>query len=144
MKYYKSPSNEVFAFPADGSDDVYIAECRPDLIRIDEAEADELRKPAQIPYAVLAEEYLTMVRATREDILNRITGIGFAAQAIGDVTSITAIKTARQALLDITKAPDVIAATDLAGLRGAVLTEYQRIAAATPLSVQKAFAGVDL
>jgi hypothetical protein len=46
MKYYKSPTNEVFAYEADGSQDRYI---KKNLVAITEEEAQAIIKAAPIP-----------------------------------------------------------------------------------------------
>ena len=99
---------------------------------------------APVPlYADIANAHLATVRATREAILNRLAGLGFAALAANDAPTVTAIAAARQGLLDITKAASVMSATTLDALKAAVLSEYRKLTAAAPLTVQKAFQGVD-
>ena len=50
FKYYKDANNQVYAFEADGSQDVYIS---PSLISITKAQADALRAPvATIPSVI--------------------------------------------------------------------------------------------
>lgn len=94
-------------------------------------------------YADIAASYLAEVRTTREAILNRLAGLGFAAVATNNTADVTAIATARQGLLDITKAVSVTSATTLDALKAAVLSEYRKLTAASPASLQKAFQGVD-
>lgn len=48
MKHFKDLNNAVFAFPADGSDDGWIAANMPHLIPISDDEADELRAPPPV------------------------------------------------------------------------------------------------
>ncbi len=118
----RSPG-ETFSFDADGMLTIHPA--------------------AEVPFGQIAAAYLGEVRAIRESILNRLAGIGFGAMAANDLPAVSAIATAREALLDITKVPAVLAATDLAALKAAVLAEYRRIVMAAPTAVQKAFDGVD-
>lgn len=92
-----------------------------------------------IPYAQIATTYLNTVRTVRDQILNRIAGIGFAATATGDTATVKGVMIARQALLDITIAPSVLAATDADGLKAAVLATYRAIVAAAPVGIRAAF-----
>jgi hypothetical protein len=87
---------------------------------------------------------LAQVRAVREVTLNRLAGIGFAAQASGDAEALNGALKARQALLDITKATPVQAATDQIALKAALKAVYTEIAAAAPVAVRAAFAEIDL
>jgi hypothetical protein len=88
--------------------------------------------------------YMATVRTTREAILNRLAGLGFAAMADDNTQAVTAIKTARQALLDITSDPSVLASTTIEGLKVAVLARYKAIAAAVPVDIRTAFDKVAL
>lgn len=102
--------------------------------------------PAPEPFAPQKDAFLAQVRATRELILNRLPGMWMAAQAAGDDATSTAIVIARQALLDITQHPDVLAAEaaeNLAALRAAVKAEYKAIATAAPEALRSAFNMVD-
>jgi hypothetical protein len=103
-----------------------------------------LSDPPVMSYSQIAADYLDTVRITRESILNRISGIGFAAMADGDTATVDGIVTARQALLDITHAPGVLAATDGDELKTAVLAVYKAIASAAPASIRSAFNAVGL
>jgi hypothetical protein len=90
--------------------------------------------------------YLAEVRALREQILNRLAGIGLAAFVAGDQPTVDAVLTARQRLLDITKIPDALAAyaaLDLAALELAVKKEYAAIVASVPPSLINAFDEID-
>ncbi|MET3135273.1 hypothetical protein AAKU55_005581 [Oxalobacteraceae bacterium GrIS 1.11] len=91
------------------------------------------------PFAPIAAAYLDTVRVIREQILNRLAGIGFAALLAGDTVTAQAVAVARQTLLDITTAPAVLAARDTDTLKAAVLATYRAIAAATPENIRKAF-----
>ena len=94
-------------------------------------------------FSELATAYLDTVRATRETILNRLAGIGMAALVGADTATATAVATARTALLNITTDTTVLAATDLPGLKAAVLSIYKAIVAAAPAGLVKAFDGMD-
>lgn len=105
-----------------------------------DASGDLVVTPAPVPpFGPVAAAYLDTVRAVREQILNRLAGIGMAALLASDSTTAQAAGAARQALLDITKAPAVLAATDPDGLKAAVLSTYRAIVAAAPAALVKAF-----
>lgn len=90
--------------------------------------------------------YLGTVRTLREQILNRLAGIGLAALVANDKTTTDAVLAARQRLLDITKIPDAVAAyaaLDLAALELAVKTEYAAIVGGVPAVLVNAFDKVD-
>lgn len=95
--------------------------------------------PPPPPFAVLAAPYLAGVRQTRDAILNRLAGIGFAAMASSDAVTAQAIAAARTCLLDITVCPTVAAAQDMDALQAAVSAEFQRIADALPDEARRAF-----
>lgn len=98
------------------------------------------RQRASAPFSVLAERHLEATRKTREAILNRLAGIGFAAMSDGDSATVAAIAEARLRLLDITTCASVLAADDLDALRLAIADAYAQIAAALPEEAQRAFA----
>lgn len=103
--------------------------------------------PAPVPFSALATGFLTGVRNTRESILNRLAGIGLAALVDGDSGVAEAIAQARRQLLDITEAPDVLAAIgaeNMVALEDAVKARYKVIAAGVPLEVRNAFNKVSL
>ena len=102
--------------------------------------------PTPTPVLVLCDTFLVGVRKTRDGILNRLAGIGFAAMASGDTDTVQAIITARTCLLDITICPAVTAARDLDELQAAVSSEFQRIADTLPQEARRAFedAGITL
>lgn len=95
--------------------------------------------PEWSPQALMA-----VTRAGREIALNRLAGIAFAAQMEGDASIVEACLSARRALLDITKLPSVLAATDDASLKMALMTGYAAIVAAAPSAVVAAFAEMQL
>ncbi|MDZ5633924.1 hypothetical protein [Janthinobacterium sp. GMG1] len=91
------------------------------------------------PYSQLAAAFLDSVRLVREAVLNRLAGIGFAAMITGDTDVVGGVIKARQALLDITAAPAVVAASDIAALTAAVQVEYQAIISAAMPIIRDAF-----
>jgi hypothetical protein len=103
--------------------------------------------PAPVPFATLSAPFLAEVRTTREAILNRLAGIGLAALVDGDSGVAEAIAQARRQLLDITEAPEVLAAIGAENkdaLEEAVKVRYKAIAAGVPLEVRNAFNKVSL
>jgi hypothetical protein len=98
--------------------------------------------PPPAPYEPQRDAYLLTVRTTREAILNRLTGIGLAALLANDTQVASAVSAARVQLLDITTDSRVIAATDIDGLKGAVLAAYHDIVQSVPASLKNAFNGV--
>ncbi len=64
MKYYKDINNQVYAYEDDGSQDAYIPET---LVPITEAEADELRKPAQKTIEEQTEDVRIALQAAIDD-----------------------------------------------------------------------------
>lgn len=102
--------------------------------------------PTPTPLLVQCDTFLVGVRKTRDGILNRLAGIGFAAVASGDTDTVQAIIAARTCLLDITICPTITAARDLDELQAAVSSEFQRIADTLPQEARRAFedAGITL
>ncbi|PHV13719.1 hypothetical protein CSQ90_27120 [Janthinobacterium sp. BJB303] len=92
-----------------------------------------------LPFAPTAAAYLDTVRSIREQVLNRLAGIGMAALLAADTKTAQAAAAARQALLDITIVPAVLAATDLEGMVIAMRAAYAAIIAAAPLVIREAF-----
>lgn len=93
---------------------------RENLIK--QAEADEELKRLDAK-----DEYLAEVRELREKLLNRIDGIAFRAQIAGDTATVQSYLAATQRLLDITKLPAVLAATNKEEAEVAVKAEYASI-----------------
>lgn len=93
------------------------------------------------------DEMLAQARAIREQILNRLSGILLSYVVAGDTSHNSAIETARQGLLNMTKDPRVVASTDGGHTKAAVMAVYGEIAAALaaadPASVS-AFNGISL
>lgn len=86
------------------------------------------------------------VRAPREKLLNRLAGIGFAADKRGDQATVDAYLVARDRLLGLTTTPAAQAAKaafDLAALKSAVKQEYVEIVTSVPASLINAFDMVD-
>lgn len=106
----------------------------------DQAGAWAITPPAPPPFTTVAAPYLDAVRKSRDAILNRLAGIGFAAMANGDSATVEAIAAARLRLLDITSCASVMAADDLETLRQAVADEYAQIATTLPDEARRAFA----
>ena len=103
--------------------------------------------PAPVPFAASASGFLSEVRSTREAILNRLAGIGMAALVDGESGIAAAIAQARRELLEITEAPEVLAAIgaeNMPALEDAVKARYKAIAAGVPLEVRNAFNKVSL
>lgn len=98
----------------------------------------------QVNFAQQAADYMVTVRAIREQVLNRMAGIGVTALVQGDTVTAEGVVAARAALLDITTAPTVVAAKDLPALRAAVTAYYRKAVAAAPETVRKAFNAADV
>lgn len=98
MKYYKKPDDSVWAFESDGSQDEFIT---PDMVALTQSEIDAHINPPP-DYAALTQLKEAQLRAAREVILNRLSGIALAAQLTGDTSTTAAYVTVRQGLLDIT------------------------------------------
>lgn len=95
--------------------------------------------PLPEPYAQMAQAYLVSVRAKRDQILNRLSGIGFAAVEEADQRTVQTVLAARQALLDITEVPAVLAASNADALKKAVNAAYQQIVAQAPAALLGVF-----
>lgn len=90
--------------------------------------------------------YLNGVRKLREQLLNRLNGIGFRADKLDNQVVVGACIAASQRLLDITTEPAVAAAYaahDLEALKAAVKREYLAIVAGVPPELVNAFDKVD-
>lgn len=86
---------------------------------------------------------LTGFRADREKFLNRLTGIGLAAQMAGDAVTIASVVNVRKGLLDLTTATAVVGATTPDQLRLAMRAAYGAVLAGAAPAVVAAFRGVD-
>jgi len=144
---YYSPTTKGF-YPADMRHVYEAAGTWPaDAEAITAEREAELRAVPAPTFASLAATFLAGVRTTREAILNRLAGIGLAALVDGDTGMAEAIAQARRQLLDITEAPEVLAAIDaenMVDLEDAVKARYKAIAAGVPLEVRNAFNKVSL
>lgn len=85
---------------------------------------------------------LKIAKAGREIALNRLMGIAGREARAGNSALAATCDALVVALLDLTKAPAVLAATDDASLKAAVAAEYAVIVAATPSSIKNVFAGI--
>lgn len=108
----------------------------PDEVAAEQAKAKEAN-------ANEINAYLVAVRDLRERILNRLAGIAAAALATGNTTTLASFVAARQALLNITKAPGVAEAVDAEETKAAIKAEYIRIVLASPVDLRSAFDEVD-
>lgn len=139
-KVIRNSSNDVVAFgpDEDGYDPVIPEGC---LLTI-----EETQPPPPVPpvfFDELRKLEFAKFRADREQFLNRLAGIGLAAQFNGQTTVLTSVCAVRVGLLDLTTDPAVLAATDLHGLRLAMKARYAAILADVPAEVLNAFKQVD-
>lgn len=82
-------------------------------------------------------------RSDREGFLNRLSGIGFAAQIAARPDIVQHVLTVRQGLLDLTTQPAVLAATTKAALETAMLASYYALLVGMPAEIKAAFREVD-
>ena len=101
-----------------------------------------LPPPLPPPFAPQAKAYIATVRTTREMILNRLAGIAGRAYREGNIELADAADAASLALLDVTTAPAVLAATTLDELHDAVLDYYKGLVAGVPAGLKSAFDGM--
>lgn len=113
------------------------------MIGTDQAGKPALQDRPALPFAQLKAAALDNFRADREKMLNRLAGIGMAAQVGGDASLALAITAFRQGLLDLPSHPSIAGATDVDGLKLALKTRYAALLAATPAAAKLAFKGVD-
>lgn len=101
-----------------------------------------LAAPPAIPFDPVP--LLEKVRQAREVVLNRLSGIGMAAIIANDATTVQAVLSVRQGLLDITKVatPEVSGSYDT--LRAAFMESYAAIVDSAPANVKNAFAEFSL
>lgn len=97
-----------------------------------------LDRPGPVWADVQAAE-LAAFRELREGYLNRLTGIGLAAQLAGDTDTLAAAVAMRRGLLDMTEAPAVVAATTLEQLQTALKSGYAALVAAVPSKLRNEF-----
>lgn len=111
-------------------------------ITLEEAELIRATKTSeQIAEAI--KSGLSTARQMRETILNRLSGIAGRYQRAGDVGAASACDAAQEALLNITKLPAVLAATNELALKTAILTEYRNIAGGLAVSAPYAVAAFE-
>lgn len=136
MQHYKDPVGNLHALDDPAFEHLLPAGCA----EITDEEATEIER-SKLP-VWSPDPLLKIARAGREIALNRLAGIGFAAQHSGDSATVDACLAARQALLDITKLPAVKAATDDASLTAAIAAGYAQIVGSAPANVRLAFADI--
>jgi hypothetical protein len=137
MKHFTKPDGSIWAFESDGSQDRLITR---DMTPISDAALAVLRAPA---FADQQAAELADFRNKREAYLNRVAGIGFAAQQAGDAVTVAAAVAVRSGLLDLPAHPTVTAATDIDGLKLAIRTRYAEIVGGLPAAAKAAFRKVD-
>ncbi len=138
MHYFKTPDNRVAALSDEDLERGGLELLPPDAVEIEEAEARALAAVAAVgPFN--RDALMREARDRRKDILDALVGIGFAAKAAGDETTVAAVLAARQGLLDLTKDPALAAATTEAQFRAAVKARYAQLVMAAPANVQAAF-----
>lgn len=118
-------------------------------VLISDAEAEIILNPPPSPESIAKEkdEIIAKARIIREQILNRLSGILLSYVAAGDTSHNAAIETGRQRLLNMTKDPRVVAATDGDSTKTAVMAVYGEIASALAAADQasvSAFNGISL
>lgn len=116
---------------------------RGETIRADENGHPILGAPTPLPFETLKAAELKQFRSEREQFLNRLAGIGLAAQFAGQADVLASTLAVRQGLLDLTTYPTVVAATDLPGLKAAMKSRYLEILSDVPAVVFAAFREVD-
>lgn len=139
-KVIRNSSSDVVAFGPDeeGYDPVIPEGC---LLTIEEAQP-----PPPVPsisFEGQRQIEFTKFRADREQFLNRLAGIGLAAQFNGQETVLASVCAVRVGLLDLTTDAQVLAATDLHSLRVAMKARYATILSGVPAEVLNAFKQVD-
>ena len=146
MKKFYSKSTGGF-YPASKKTEYEAAGSWPvDAVEVTREEEAALRLPilVQESFAITSVRYLDSLRVARELILNRLAGIGLAAQVNEDAPMVDAIVMARKELLEITSCKTVSAAKSMTALRKAVDKEVNRIADTLPEEARRAFEGVGL
>ena len=97
----------------------------------------------QTSFLISKETELSNFRASRELYLNRLTGIGMAAQFEGREAALAAVIKVRKGLLSFTSLPSVTGATALDELKAAMKQAYAALLVGVPAEVKAAFKGVD-
>lgn len=94
-------------------------------------------------FSTLKAAELLDFRTKREQYLNRVAGIGFAAKEAGDSVTVAAAVSVRNGLLDLPSHPSVTAATNIDALKLAIRTRYAEIVGGLPAEAKAAFKKVD-
>lgn len=159
MKTYARIENDLVAEFVDLPDEMSIASIfPPPLVWVDVTDIDPRPQqnwtyiegvfapppPPPDPFPGEKAAVLRNIRNIRETILNRLAGIGVIALYDSDTVIMDAIKTGRQALLELPQHPSILAASNRVELDAAILSVYRGIASAVPLSLKSAFDAVDL
>jgi hypothetical protein len=97
----------------------------------------------QAAFAVAKDARIKAFRTEREVVLNRLIGIGFAAMQAADTATINGCLTARTALLDLPKHPNILAATTEAQLKQAFKVIYKGITDNVPAAVASALVAAE-
>jgi hypothetical protein len=87
---------------------------------------------------------LSQARAQREIVLNRLMGIAFAAEKLGDSATVNACMTARQSLLDLTKHTTITSASNEPQIKSAYKSLYGAIVAATPAAIRSVYSDIQV
>lgn len=136
MKYYLTPDGNYYEgyFVAEGS--IAVPQ-RPSVDHIWQSEW-------VVNFAAQKAVEFTKFRAEREQFLNRLAGIGLAAQFNGQDAVLASVCAVRVGLLNLTTDSGVLAATDLPSLKLAMKTRYAAILSGVPAEVLSAFKQVDV
>lgn len=135
MKHYKHPnSGEVFAYDTAEERERFGA---AELVAMTAAEVKAHLNPPASPADLAAE--LAAFRGLREGYLNRLTGIGLAAQLEGDADTLAAAVAMRRGLLDMTDAPAVVAASTREEIQTALKSGYAALVSAVPAKLRNEF-----
>lgn len=132
MPIYKNPLND---------DTKTLEECPYGWVEITHDELLDIiaaRTPTTIDPQVVLASKKAQLRAAREGILNRLSGIALTAQLTGDTATTAAYITVRQGLLDITNNLPADATVD-----GVVMLRYAALVGACTPQMVNAFAQVD-
>lgn len=132
MPIYKNPLNDDTK-TLDVCPDSWVEITHDELLAIVEA-----RTPTAIDPQVVLAAKKAQLRAAREGILNRLSGIALAAQLTGDTATTSAYITVRQGLLDITENLPSDATID-----GVVMYRYAALVGSCTPQMVAAFAQVD-
>lgn len=104
---------------------------------------DTTPAPPPPTFASLKAGELANFRAQREAFLNRLAGIGMAAQVNGQPAVAANCALVRQGLLDLPSDPAVLAATEIGALKLAMKTKYNAVKATASSAVLLAYSKVD-